>query len=119
MKFAFARLLATVLCIALPALAEAAVIDHAAWQADYAALKHELEQRYAHLAWLASPDSGVDLRMIDQRARRKLAAAGSDEEARAAIVEFVAAMHDGHLVARSAGNAQSGERITEPPMDLS
>lgn len=52
LKIVFARLRATTLCVALPVLAEAAAIDHAAWQADYAALKHELEVRYEHLAWL-------------------------------------------------------------------
>lgn len=119
MKLVFARLLAAALSAVLPDLAAAAAIDHAAWQTDYAALKHELELRYAHLAWLGSPDSGVDLKAIDQRALRRLAAAGSDEEARAAIVEFVGAMRDGHLVARATGNAPPVAPVAVPPLDLS
>jgi hypothetical protein len=90
-------LLAAVLSLALASPAFAAGFDRTAWQADYAYLKHELEGSYSHLAWMASPGSGIDLPALDRRARRQLAEATSDAEAADAIRAFVAGFHDGHF----------------------
>ncbi|MEP7043677.1 MAG: S41 family peptidase [Dokdonella sp.] len=71
--------------------------DRAAWRTDYATLKRALEQSYANLAWFASPQGGVDLPALDRRTRRLLDLADSDDDARAAVLGFVAAFHDGHF----------------------
>src|SRR4051794_19580551 len=71
--------------------------DRAAWRADYAVLKRELEQSYSHLAWAASPVSSLDLPSLDRRTRLALDAARSDADANAALVSFIAGFHDGHL----------------------
>lgn len=113
------RLLRLALLTVLPLSACAADIDRAGWQEDYAGLKNELEQRYAHLAWLASPASGVDLKSIDARAQRKLAAAADENEARGAIQEFIAAMHDGHLSSSPLGKPAAPSKTVTPPADLS
>jgi hypothetical protein len=84
-----------------------------AWQQDYVALKHELEQSYSHLAWAASPAGGVDLPSLDRRTRLALDAARSDVDANAALVSFVAGFHDGHL-AVVVTPEQMGA-IAEPP----
>ena len=49
-----------------------APFDPAAWLADYAALKLELERRYSHLAWFGSPQGGVDLPALDSATRSAL-----------------------------------------------
>jgi hypothetical protein len=71
--------------------------DRAAWQADYAYLKHRLETFDANLAWLGSPQSGVDLPALDRRTTAALARAESDEDARQALADFTAGVHDGHF----------------------
>ncbi|HEY1097511.1 MAG TPA: hypothetical protein VGF99_01230, partial [Myxococcota bacterium] len=53
----------------------AAAFDRASWKADYAALKTSLERDYAHLAWFASPEGGVDLPALDRRTSAALQAA--------------------------------------------
>jgi hypothetical protein len=69
----------------------------AGWRQDYTALKHEMEQSYSHLAWAASPASGVDVQSLDRRTRLALDAARSDADASAAIASFIAGFHDGHF----------------------
>jgi len=71
--------------------------DRKAWRDDYATLKRELEHSYSHLAWVASPASGVDLPSLERRTRLALEAARSDADAAAALVSFVAGFHDGHF----------------------
>lgn len=75
----------------------AAAADRDAWQADYAVLKAVLQDDYAHLAWMASPESGVDLPALDARAQRDLAEARDDAQATQALRSFLAGFHDGHL----------------------
>jgi peptidase S41-like protein len=87
--------------------------DRKAWRADYAALKHELEQSYSHLAWAASPASGVDLPSLDHRTRLALDAARSDADAGAALVSFIAGFRDGHLAIVITPEQRSA--IAEPP----
>ena len=71
--------------------------DRKAWREDYATLKRELEHSYSHLAWAASPASGVDLPALDRRTRVALDAARTDADGAAALLSFVAAFHDGHF----------------------
>src|SRR5262245_18576769 len=68
--------------------------DRKAWREDCTTLKHELEKSYSHLAWAASPASGVDLPSLDRRTLRALDDARTDADAAAALVSFVAAFHD-------------------------
>lgn len=75
----------------------APAFDRAGWQADYAYLKQRLEAVDANLAWLGSPEGGVDLPALDRRTTRALAHAESDEDARQALADFTAGLHDGHF----------------------
>lgn len=108
---------ATVLAAALlPAAgAAAAGFDRRAWLEDYAALKQGLEKSYANLAWFGSPQGGVDLPALDRRTRRLLAQAGSDEDAAAALLAFVARFHDGHLEAQPVLEPAPAEKPAAPP----
>jgi hypothetical protein len=87
------------------------------WLSDYAYLKTHLESSYSHLAWFASPESGVDLPRLDLRTRRSLQAAESDEEARAAILAFVASFHDGHF-SPAPVLERAGSTVAPPKPDL-
>ena len=71
--------------------------DRAAWQGDYAALKRELEQRYANLAWFASSEGGVDLPALDRYTTAALAIAGNDDEAASVLANFARSFHGGTL----------------------
>ena len=76
-----------------------------AWIDDYTMLKHELENRYANLAWFASPEGGVDLPTLDRHTLALLAAAKTDDDAKAAILGFVRSFHDGHFSQTGGGDA--------------
>jgi hypothetical protein len=91
------RALIAALCLTISGVGAAAPasFDRAAWLADYAALKTAMERSQSHLAWLASPESGVDLPALDRRAMRALQSAESDGDAEAAIRDFVRSVHDG------------------------
>jgi len=88
--------------------------DAAAWRADLAALERGLEQRYAHLGWLASGRGGVDLVAAHAAVERELAAAGDDEAARLALERFVASFHDGHLQPLRPASAVAGPGPADP-----
>jgi hypothetical protein len=89
----------------------ASAFDRQAWLDDYAFLKTSLEQRYANLAWFASPQGGVNLPALDQRTRRLLSIAEDDDMAKAAIGAFIASFHDGHL---SSSGAVLQPKIAQP-----
>jgi hypothetical protein len=96
----FARGIAgAALCaLGLAAAAEPAPkFDPAPWLDDFSALKAGMEDRYANLAWFASPAGGIDLPALERQTRKALAAADSDREARRIILDFVAAPGDGHF----------------------
>src|SRR5678816_4170457 len=111
MKKPIVTLLAAILATSVAAARPS--FDRKAWREDYSTLKHELEQSYSHLAWAASPASGVDLPSLDHRTRVALDAARSDADASAALVSFIAGFHDGHL-AIVVTSEQAGA-IAEPP----
>jgi hypothetical protein len=71
--------------------------DPQPWLDDFSALKAGMEDRYANLAWFASPVGGVDLPALERQTRKALAAADSAGEARRIIQDFVAALGDGHF----------------------
>jgi hypothetical protein len=77
---------------------------------DYALLKAGLERSYANLAWFASPQGGIDLPALDRRTIRSLRTAENDEDAKAAILGFIAGFHDGHLA-----RVESLQAAAEPP----
>lgn len=81
------------------------------WLEDYAALKTALEQRYANLAWFASPQSGLNLPALDKRTRRLLETAEDEAMAKAALAAFVSGFHDGHF---SSAGAVLQAKITQP-----
>jgi len=93
------RVLCVVCCLSagLVAAATKPAFDRAGWRDDYALLKAALQQSYANLAWFASPQGGVDLPALDRRTKRLLDLADDDADARAALLAFVAAFHDGHF----------------------
>lgn len=98
MKTPIVLLLAAILATSAAAAGAARPsFDRKAWREDYSTLKRELEHSYSHLAWAASPASGVDLPSLDRRTRMALDSARSDADAAAALVGFVAAFHDGHF----------------------
>ena len=72
-------------------------IDQPAWRADFAVLKERLQQNYAHLAWVASPQSGVDLPALERTAQHALEEARTDGQAEQALRSFLAGFGDGHL----------------------
>ncbi|WP_158300644.1 S41 family peptidase [Chromobacterium sp. ATCC 53434] len=97
----------------------AAAFDRSAWRQDYRLLKRELEKRYSHLAWMASPGSGVDLPRLDRRARAALARARDDAEARQAILDFQSGFHDGHFAPLKPVIEPSSPGAEPPARDLS
>lgn len=112
-----ALLMALALLGALAAEGHAAAperFERGAWQADYAYLKSALEQSYGHLAWFGSPEGGVDLPALDRLTTRALGRARSDEEAREAILNFVASFHDAHLRETEASEPDT-PAVAEPP----
>ncbi|MBW7567376.1 hypothetical protein KIF53_07865 [Chromobacterium subtsugae] len=118
-----ARLLPALALLALPGCAWAnptAGFDRAAWQQDYQLLKQTLQQRYSHLAWMASPQSGIDLPALDRQAQAALRQARDDAEARQAIIGFQQGFRDGHfsLLANTPSAAESSGRDEPAPRDL-
>ncbi|UTH73400.1 S41 family peptidase [Chromobacterium sp. IIBBL 290-4] len=107
------------LCLLAAANCQAAAatsFDAKAWQHDFQLLKQELEKRYSHLAWMASPQSGVDLPALNQKAQAALAAARDDGEARRAILDFQSGFHDGHFsLLKAAPPAPAAAAASEPP----
>ncbi|WP_297512739.1 S41 family peptidase [uncultured Caulobacter sp.] len=84
--------------LAAAALTSAApAYDAAAWRADFARMRAELQARYANLAWMGSYESGIDTPSLVRRTEIALDAAHGDAEAREALRAFVAGFHDGHL----------------------
>lgn len=75
----------------------APAIDRDAWRGDLAVLKQTLQNDYAHLAWMASGQSGVDLPALERDAQQAITTAGSDAQAEQALRAFLAGFHDGHL----------------------
>lgn len=67
-----------------------------AWLADYAQLRHEMEEAYANLDWKVRRE-GIDPVALHRQAEARLMRAGSNGEAREAILGFLAAFEDGHL----------------------
>jgi len=106
-------LLLAVIFAAGTAGADTHSFDRKAWREDYATLKRELEHSYSHLAWAASPASGVDLPSLDRRTRLALDAARTDADGAAALVSFVAAFHDGHFAPTT--TPEPSVAGTEPP----
>ena len=99
---------------AIPPLG-AQAFDRRAWLDDYATLKHQLEQRYANLAWFASPEGGADLPSVDLRTRTLLQSVTTNDDARAAILAFVRAFHDGHFSQRAAEGAPAPDAPRAQP----
>ncbi len=97
-----------------PSGSDAAQFDRQAWEADYRALKAELERSYAHLAWLASPEGGVDLPALDRATTQALQRAHGDAEAAAALKAFIAGFHDAHLSSTSMPAAAPSDAVGPP-----
>ncbi|WBY07321.1 hypothetical protein PIB19_18415 [Sphingomonas sp. 7/4-4] len=103
-----------------PAQETAPAFHRADWQEDFGQLKAALERSYVNLAWMGSPQSGVDVPRLERRARDALAAAITDAEAEHALLEFVAGFHDGHLSPLPRLAASTVPAVPEPadaPLD--
>jgi hypothetical protein len=108
--------LAATACVSPEPMAAGPAYDRTAWLSDYAQLKSALEDGYANLAWFGSPAGGVELPALDRRTLRALAVATDDEAARRAILDFVAAFHDGHF-SQLPAQAPAGASVeAEPPL---
>lgn len=91
------RILATVVLGVLAFLVwERVTFEREDWIADYEQLKAHVSGHYANLLWLVD-ERGLDPVALDRGTMALLQAADTDREARAAIVAFVAAFHDGHF----------------------
>ncbi len=97
------------------AASPSAAFDRAAWLADFDQLKSALERSYANLAWMASPQSGIDAPALDRRTRAAIEAAQGDDDARRALLAFVDGFHDGHFSELPYLAAASGPIEPEPP----
>ena len=106
--------LTTALAQAAPAREAASTFDRAAWQQDFDQLEAALEHSYANLAWMGSPQSGVDLPRLERRTRVALAGANTDGEAEQALLGFVAGFHDGHLSQLPRVSADNTPAFAEP-----
>ncbi len=115
------RLTATLALIpALLLTATAGAFERQDWLDDYAALKTALEQRYANLAWFASPQGGVSLPALDKRTRRLLESADDEAMAKAALSSFISGFNDGHLSSAGAVlQAKIAQPLTMPKIDYS
>ncbi|MFZ5617544.1 MAG: S41 family peptidase [Pseudomonadota bacterium] len=91
-----------------------APFDRKAWMDDYGQLKRALESSYSHLAWFASPESGVDLPSVDRQALDSLKKARSNAEAKDAIIAFVASFRDGHFA--QVGAPLTAPQLPDPPL---
>ena len=83
------------------------------WLEDFAVLKAAMQERYANLAWFGSPSAAVDLRVLEQHAHRALLAAADPAEARRILLDFVAALGDGHF-SPLGDDPPAGEARAEP-----
>ena len=114
------RILTRLAALALCAIATTAAADPAPkfdsrpWAEDFSALKTGMEARYANLAWFASPESGVDLPGLERHTRTALAAAENAGEAKRIVLDFVAALGDGHF-SRVPDDPPAGAAHAEPP----
>ncbi|MEN6080927.1 hypothetical protein [Chromobacterium piscinae] len=117
-KLAAALLLSVPSCFASTAASDAA-FDRQAWMQDYRLLKRELEKRYSHLAWMASPGSGVNLPALDRQAQAMLARARDNAEARQAILYFQNGFRDGHFSSIKPVTEPSSTAAEPPKRDLS
>lgn len=91
-------LFTALLTLAGPSDASAvAGVDHDAWRADFVALKQILVDYYAHLAWMASTQSGVNLPALQRSTGRALDEAETDSDAEQVLRNFLARFGDGHL----------------------
>lgn len=106
---------AVVSCVVLVAVGGAATpvrkFDPRPWLEDFAVLKAAMQERYANLGWFGSPSAAVDLRVLERHTHRALLAAADAAEARRILLDFVAALGDGHFSPLGddppAGNARS------------
>lgn len=88
--------------------------DRSEWLSDYELLKSELERSYSHLAWVASPESGMDLPALEDHAKQSLQTAETVDQAKATVLAFVAGFHDGHFESAPLPEP-SGAPIEPPP----
>ena len=90
--------------------------DAAPWLNDYTQLTTAIEERYANLAWKASPDGGVDLPALSRAASAALRSATSDADAARAIRAFVSGFRDGHFSELPPLRSSVAEPANESPV---
>lgn len=82
--------------LSLPAAMAAHGYEAAKWQADFAHARQQLARSYANLDWVVT-DRKIDLQALVERTEQALATAKSDDEAVAALKQFLDAFGDGHV----------------------
>jgi len=112
----------TLSCLVLVAAASAVAVargfDSQPWLEDFAVLKAAMQERYANLAWFGSPSAGVDLRVLERHTHRALLAAADAGEARRILLDFVAALGDGHFSLLGDDPRPGGARAEPEPARL-
>lgn len=118
----FVRIGVTVSCLVLvaagAATAAARSFDSRPWLEDFAVLKAAMQERYANLAWFGSPSAGVDLPVLERHTQRALLAAADAAEARRILLDFVAALSDGHFSLLGGDPPPGGARAEPEPARL-
>ncbi|MCF7750876.1 hypothetical protein KQ945_08980 [Bacillus subtilis subsp. subtilis] len=80
-------------------------------------MKQILVDDYAHLAWMASAQSGVNLPVLQRNAARALDEATTDAEAEQVLRTFVAGIGDGHLKLLERQTLPAASASPPPPVD--
>lgn len=80
------------------AAAPTAPFDRSAWLADFEQIKSAITTNSPNLEWAA--ERGLDLAVVEARARSRLAAATDEATARSALERFVRNFGDGHMELR-------------------
>ena len=94
------RLVPLIALVTTPVLAQPPVPDRAGWIADFETAKAAITRSSPNLEWQAM--RGLDLAAIEARARARLDAASTPDEARDALRRFVRPFADGHMEFRPA-----------------
>ncbi len=106
------RLLVPIVSLALgTAASPPPAPDRAGWLADFETARQAITRTSPNLEWQA--ERGLDLAAIEGRARARLAAANTPEEARDALRRFLRPFADGHMELSSL--APASERAERPP----
>ena len=99
---------------AIPASADVAPYDAAAWAADFERLKADMAQGYANLDWIAER-RGLDLAALSRETADEIEKAGADPLALRALNRFIDRFGDPHLRLSDRAEGGGAEATPEDP----